>query len=735
VCCSPREDFANSVLADYSAHSNYTELALIELGETGIFPHVGRRTMVEVQGRQIYPIVTGTFGGVDFLHSVLGEFSDKAIQSEISQLETTFSDAADQNEQDSNQHSIIKELMDKLNIGGSDDLDSKASELEQKSAAQKQATQHKNSPWGLGNNADDVAKDLYPFLEFHDDIMKKINAALEAIGIEALVEKLSEAVSIFVYSLIGPFILPLLKQAKLELKTGSGEVIASSEAAQHVVFEDDYSSNPTHSMLSKDHFTNLLNEPAGKVASAVLKFVVPLLMQAWDDESIDMRRTCDEIIGGVFHHPAFRNGEDRRPGRECRQIMFRVVEEWWNSFDRCEQDELRERLSRQGVDEGRNHNEGVDSGHGCGKPLQRNNPKNQGGIVEGVGQSVGGVIEDVLTGGNSGGGGGGGFGSMLGGLAGAALGASFGGDLGGKTKEQKSYKETSYDDGQYKEKSYAQERIYGGGDSYGSSREDTQTYAGRTSYGSSVPGGFEEEVSYGSRREESHGGRRGGYRAEVDSYGRGGYNREEEEENYSSSGRGGGYNREEENYSSSGRGGGYNREEEESYSSSGRGGGYNREEEESHSSSGRGGHGSGRREESYTRTGYSENTPSHSRIAERYTSSGGDEYERARERRYEGDAGYTEREYERRGEEENYESRRYGEEGEVLEEKKHHQKKHHKREDYEEEEREEQREEREEEAEENHGRGEGRFGGGGFGGGGYEFENLLEEVVEEGRRW
>ena len=48
-------------LEDYSAHSNYTELALIELGERGVFPHVGRRTqLVLPQTRQsVYPIITG----------------------------------------------------------------------------------------------------------------------------------------------------------------------------------------------------------------------------------------------------------------------------------------------------------------------------------------------------------------------------------------------------------------------------------------------------------------------------------------------------------------------------------------------------------------------------------------------------------------------------------------------------------------------------------------------------
>ena len=60
-------------LEDYSAHSNYTELSLIELGERDVFPHVGQSTAMNLPGARgpVYPIVTGTFGGVDFLHSVM----------------------------------------------------------------------------------------------------------------------------------------------------------------------------------------------------------------------------------------------------------------------------------------------------------------------------------------------------------------------------------------------------------------------------------------------------------------------------------------------------------------------------------------------------------------------------------------------------------------------------------------------------------------------------------------
>jgi len=56
---------------DFSAHSNYVELALREMGYHSVFPHVGTSTEVNVRGKRIFPLVTGTFGGLDFVISVL----------------------------------------------------------------------------------------------------------------------------------------------------------------------------------------------------------------------------------------------------------------------------------------------------------------------------------------------------------------------------------------------------------------------------------------------------------------------------------------------------------------------------------------------------------------------------------------------------------------------------------------------------------------------------------------
>lgn len=57
-------------LEDFGAHTNYTELALRELGYHNVFPHTGTATRINLRGKEVFPLVTGTFGVVDFFHSV-----------------------------------------------------------------------------------------------------------------------------------------------------------------------------------------------------------------------------------------------------------------------------------------------------------------------------------------------------------------------------------------------------------------------------------------------------------------------------------------------------------------------------------------------------------------------------------------------------------------------------------------------------------------------------------------
>lgn len=347
---------------------------------------------------------------------------------------------------------------------------------------------------------------------------------------------------------MAPFVLPVINQVKTELNTGSSEIIQSSKEKQLIVFRDDYSSDPTHSMLSKDHFSNILNEPAGKVASQVLKWVVPQLIACFDDERIDVNRTLTRVINGVFHHPNLRDfGQDG--AADGRRLMFAVVQEWWGSKDEQEREIFRDQLSRDGVEEGRNHKEGVhDTGHGCGKPLGMPTTKtaSSSGAIGGLaGGAILGGITSALAGeskydagytgggGQSGGGGssglgkfaeeavgGGAVGGIVGGLVGGIGGDLLGGAFGGSESKKKTYQSQKFEeDGSYTqsvtETGYNPQ--YGGGQSAygqaeysqtsfsgGGQRQEYQRYqqeeTGRTGYGEQViresrptyGGGFEQ---------------------------------------------------------------------------------------------------------------------------------------------------------------------------------------------------------------------------------------------------
>lgn len=88
-------------------------------------------------------------------------------------------------------------------------------------------------------------------------------------------EKISETLTLFVLSLLAPFVRPIITAVSASLKTGSGEVINASQNEQFGPWNDPSCTDPTHSMLSKDHFSNILNACAGRVAATILQYVVP----------------------------------------------------------------------------------------------------------------------------------------------------------------------------------------------------------------------------------------------------------------------------------------------------------------------------------------------------------------------------------------------------------------------------------------------------------------------------
>jgi len=186
----------------------------------------------------------------------MGEFSDKATQSEIQELEGTMQQSG------SRDNSFLKELLNSVPSGLFDGNDAagKADEL-QANATAAQMSQMRVSPREpeeFTRHMQELSKQIYPIIEWHDELMKSITESIEKIPIlPDLIEKIEGELNMFVFSLLAPFVLPIIEQIKTELNTGSSEIIQSSKEQQLIVFHNDNATDPTHSMLSKDHFSHV----------------------------------------------------------------------------------------------------------------------------------------------------------------------------------------------------------------------------------------------------------------------------------------------------------------------------------------------------------------------------------------------------------------------------------------------------------------------------------------------
>ncbi|KAK5136637.1 hypothetical protein LTR08_002651 [Meristemomyces frigidus] len=386
-------------LEDFGAHTNYAELSLRELGFQNVFPHVGSQTMINLRGKQVFPLVTGTFGGVDFLHSVLGEATDHVTQTEVNETEVEQLDAALSNAAATQNHgargvgdpasnasgftdllasipgtgSLVQEAIqlqadsdaqasqNECMAGGSRDMSGGGyNAYQDEYGATRASTNFQAPPGSVGGppgpglpgvtiDPQQAMAKIYPLLAFRDRVVRSISGFVEKIpGLEKMIDTISEKVTLFVMGLMAPFVKPIIAAASNALKQGSGTVVSASQKQQYLVWHDQTSSDPTHSMLSKDHFSNILNEPAGQVAAVVLQYVAPRVIYGWDHPEVEDSEILNDV-SRVFHHPAARDSSC-----EIHRQMFAVMEKWVHSLpDRGQS--LNQSLSSESVKAGRNH--------------------------------------------------------------------------------------------------------------------------------------------------------------------------------------------------------------------------------------------------------------------------------------------------------------------------------------------------------------------------------------------
>lgn len=521
-------------LEDFGAHTNYVELALIELGHRDVFPLTGRGTQVNVRGKHIWPLVTGTFGMVDFYHSVLGEATDHFTQSEVNEMDNAMG-MAQSAANSSNPLTTLTKLLSK--VPGTSALCDEAQRLQASSQAearrsqqggssrgvddysssrgledysssrsgpggfpgaghygtashdqysnhgqppqptyqhggyndynqqqnynqgydqgysnygqpspqpwsqpppqsQWQQPQHDpysqgsswNQPpppqhsqwqqplppqhdqWNTGSTLqqpqtfhDAVApsqsampqsqpaggpttqphglegmpdfdpsktiKQIYPILAFRDKVVRTISSIIEKIpGLEALVDRIVETLTVFIFSLLAPFVRPVLNALQKTLQSSSEGVTEWNKKHQYEVWDDPTSSDPTHSMLSKDHFSNILNEPAGAVAGEILKFIAPRVLYAWEHPEVPVEKVMEDVES-IFHHPALRD-EHRN---ECHRNMFNAVKRWAGG-----RHDIDRSLNAQAVRSGKNHKDGVNDHAGHGSAMGAHGPATGG---------------------------------------------------------------------------------------------------------------------------------------------------------------------------------------------------------------------------------------------------------------------------------------------------------------------------------------------------------------------
>ncbi|KAH9899296.1 heterokaryon incompatibility protein Het-C-domain-containing protein [Cubamyces lactineus] len=332
-------------LEDFPAHSNFCELALVSMGHTDVFVHVGDQVKVQARnGKWVAPLVTGTFGSSDFIHSLLGEATDHISQASVTDLNAELDKARaksiSQSASGPSPADALRSLLFKLPGSEGQEV---AREMESVERIRAEPTQPG------GKRPEDMSPQelhavLWQVLTFRDSVVKKIEKTIEKIpGLGPLIEKLMDSISVFIYTTLEPFLKPIMKQATTGLMAASGEVINTHD--QYEVFNDPRASDPTHSFLSKDHFNLILNEPAGHLGKIVLIYTVNHVVRAWDDTSINVHSVTEDVLQCLFH-PDFHDHNS-----QIQREMLEYMQRWVQGLG-AQQHEVLRRLTKDAV---RNH--------------------------------------------------------------------------------------------------------------------------------------------------------------------------------------------------------------------------------------------------------------------------------------------------------------------------------------------------------------------------------------------
>jgi hypothetical protein len=359
-------------LEDFSAHSNFIELCLHELGEEQVFPFVGDACRIQVrrglwQRKEVAPLVTGTFGMLDIFHSLLGEADDMAIlqsKGSLGELEKKLGYGGVAFE---HLFDLIKNAIEVLGkVGGGDNP--LLQQLETVGTIFQKAKENAPSiPSILNPLASDDADSsdsgradgitnpnflwqaIEPIFFLHDRMSKWMQESAQEsgeIGVNESRSQLGEQTNQLVFQFLTVMIESAVKELRNAVKAAKEKVDeeAARSTGAKIYEEGSTASDPSHSDLSKDHFSNVLNQAAGLVATVTTNWVTQQVVRCWDDPKLDADKIINEIVS-ILHHPAV------LPKRKTiiQQYMFNEVKRWWEGTSAEEKDRLRRQLTRESV--------------------------------------------------------------------------------------------------------------------------------------------------------------------------------------------------------------------------------------------------------------------------------------------------------------------------------------------------------------------------------------------------
>ncbi|KAM0281707.1 hypothetical protein ACHAO9_010547 [Fusarium lateritium] len=341
-------------LEDFSAHSNFTELCLHELGEEEVFAFVGEACRVRTprwRARMVPPIVTGTFGMLDIFHSLLGEADDMAVlqckgslenlENEMNIGEIAFQHLFD----------LVKAAITAISKLASDSTikDPIMQQLETIGVLFQKAEEEKKSTTAQSSlDANHLWQTIEPIFYLHDRVKKWIQERTEQHDAEPLSEESSSQLGKYTDQLVFKYLSLMIESSIMQLRNAlkAAKERVDAEAAKSTsaeVYLDGDGSDPSHSDISKDHFSNVLNQPAGLVSTVTTNWTTQQVVKCWDDKFRDEEDTIRQILT-ILHHPAF-----PRHKTPVQKYMFNAVEEWWHHNSESEKSTICGMLTKESV--------------------------------------------------------------------------------------------------------------------------------------------------------------------------------------------------------------------------------------------------------------------------------------------------------------------------------------------------------------------------------------------------